>query len=64
MKITKEQIIEGAKFELSIGTVEIISIVKDGYKKGLDEVNTLLNSRPYADTKSELKSFINENIKK
>lgn len=62
IKITSDQIVENAEFVLKgIGTVKILSVEKDGYKKGLDRVNTELNGRPYADTVEEIVSFINQN---
>jgi hypothetical protein len=62
MKITKDQILPGAVFNTKIGEVKIKTIDKDGYKKGCDRVNTELFGKPYSDTKSEIVSFINQNM--
>lgn len=62
-KVTKDQIIEGAEFDLKVGICKIVSVEKDGYKKGLDLVRTTISGRDYADGYTEVLWFINSNRK-
>lgn len=62
-KITKEEIVKGAKFDLKIGSLEIIAVEKDGYGKGDDLVRTKLNDKPYADDVKSIVAFVNSNRK-
>lgn len=62
-KITKEQIVKGATFELKMGIVTIVDVEISGYKKGVDLVRTSLNGKNFANSTSEIKSFINQNLK-
>lgn len=59
--ITSLQIITGAKFETTIGTIEIVDILKDGFGSGIDQVFTTINGGiKYSDTVNEVVDFLNE----
>lgn len=63
--IKKSDLVLNATFELRIGTVQIVNIIKDGYGKGLDqfEVQFVKEGLPeglkFSDDAIDLKSFLN-----